>query len=128
MRLHQRVRRGKLQGEQQRLAFPRRGRPTKFRTLERCGQMRLNLSEGRSRRDSGTSVRIGSGDSHLRQIAASDAVSASPTNVMHRNPVEKAVEDFDSALQMTFPVRPMTEDELDAEFKRLFPIDDRVRI
>jgi hypothetical protein len=32
-------------------------------------------------------------------------------------------EDFDAALQMTFPVRPMTQDELAAEFERLFPLN-----
>src|SRR5438309_695240 len=41
--LHQRIRRAKLQGEQLEITFPRRGRPSRFRRLERAGQMRLGL-------------------------------------------------------------------------------------
>jgi len=33
------------------------------------------------------------------------------------------VETIDEALQMCFPVRPLTEDELAAEFNRLFPVE-----
>jgi hypothetical protein len=36
-------RRAKLQGQQLDITFPRRGRPSKFRRLERAGQMRLSL-------------------------------------------------------------------------------------
>lgn len=38
LRLNQR-----LQGEQLDFAFPRRGRPTRRKLLERCGQMRLGF-------------------------------------------------------------------------------------
>lgn len=43
-RSYTRARNGKLRGHQLDLAFPRRGRPSKHRVLERCGQMRLDLS------------------------------------------------------------------------------------
>jgi hypothetical protein len=85
-----RRRRTKLQGEQLDITFPRRGRPTKFRRLERAGQMRLGLTPGRETKcgDHGTKVAI--------------------------------PESIDSALDYLFPVRPMTDDELSAEFHRLF--------
>lgn len=41
MRLRQRQR---LQGEQLGFRFPRRGRPTRIRVLERCGQLRLGFA------------------------------------------------------------------------------------
>jgi hypothetical protein len=89
--------RQKLQGQQLDISFPVRGRPKKQRVLERCGQMRLNLAGGLSQTQS-------------QQLT---------TN--HPEP-----DDFDAALQMTFPIRrelklPMTDDELMAEFERLFP-------
>jgi hypothetical protein len=40
--------RRKLQGEQLDITFPRRGRPSRFRRLERAGQMRLGLLPGRN--------------------------------------------------------------------------------
>ena len=85
-------RRSKLQGEQLDITFPRRGRPSRFRRLERAGQMRLNLAGG------------------LNQ-----------TRSVVTSPPEP--ETLDDALQMTFPVRPYTEDELRAEFERLFPAE-----
>jgi hypothetical protein len=92
-----RAARQKLQGEQLDISFPVRGRPKKQRVLERCGQMRLNLLPPGNRvcgqQDLGTE----------RAATHSD--------------------DFDDALQMTFPVRPYTDDELMAEFERLFPCD-----
>jgi hypothetical protein len=96
MRLHQRIRRARLQGEQLDITFPRRGRPSRFRRLERAGQMRLGLQ--------------------------------APTHSRTRNPefVTSAVENIESpeaALDYLFPVGPMTEDQLAAEFDRLFPLE-----
>ena len=84
-------RRPRLDGEQLGIAFPRRGRPSRLRTLERSGQLRLNLC------------------GKLEQTAA-----PAP-------PRETAPETFDDVLQMAFPVRPPTEEELYEEFQRLFP-------
>jgi len=89
-----RARKGKLQGEQLDITFPRRGRPSKHRVLERCGQMQLALAEGKP-----------------------------PQNVRIVQIVQNEPESLDDALQMTFPVRPYTEDELRAEFERLFPAE-----
>ena len=86
---------GRLKGEQIDFAWPRRGRPSKHRVLERGGQLQLELTAARA----------------LKQdVSAIEKPTAQTT-----------VETFDAALQMTFPVRPMTEDELAAEFNRLFP-------
>jgi hypothetical protein len=90
MRQHQRIRRAKLQGEQLDIAFPRRGRLSRFRKLERAGQMRLGLH----------------GQTKFTQ---SEHVTSSEP------------ETIDQALDYLFPVRPLTEDELAAEFYRLFP-------
>jgi hypothetical protein len=90
---------GKLKGEQQRLAFPQRGRPSRFRVLERCGQMRLELTAP----------------------AKSRTCAITASGQTERNACQP--EDLDTALQMTFPVGPMTEDELTAEFHRLFPLE-----
>jgi hypothetical protein len=90
MRQHQRIRRAKLQGEQLDIAFPRRGRLSRFRKLERAGQMRLGLH----------------GQTKFTQ--SEHATSSEP-------------ETIDQALDYLFPVRPLTEDELAAEFYRLFP-------
>jgi hypothetical protein len=93
--------RAKLQGEQQRLAFPRRGRPSKFRRLERAGQMRLGL-HGVTKIETIHATKV-------QQTASSHAVESD------------AIDDIDSALQMTFPVGPLSELELEREFNRLFP-------
>ena len=90
---HVRARRERLQGEQLDISFPRRGRPSKFRRLEKCGQMRLNLQPGKS-----------------------------AENVPTEPIVQKEPESFERALELTFPERPLTEMELAAEFERLFPI------
>jgi hypothetical protein len=90
MRQHQRIRRAKLQGEQLDISFPRRGRLSRFRKLERAGQMRLGLH----------------GQTKFTQ--SEHATSSEP-------------ETIDQALDYLFPVRPLTEDELAAEFYRLFP-------
>lgn len=87
--------RAKLQGEQLELADPRRGRPTRIRVLERCGQLRLNLQPETAKL------------SKLRNLA-----------IRQEDP-----EAFDDALEMTFPTRPPSDDELYAEFCRLFPVD-----
>jgi hypothetical protein len=87
-----RAARQKLQGEQLDITFPRRGRPSRIRRLERAGQMRLGLG-------------------------------APPKNIRIVQSVQNEPETLDSALQMTFPVRPYTDDELMAEFERLFPRD-----
>jgi hypothetical protein len=84
--------RRKLEGQQLDITFPRRGRPSKHRVLERCGQMQLALTIG------------------VTKVA----------NVPRAQAVEHDKETLDDALQMTFPVRPMSEDELVAEFHRLF--------
>lgn len=92
--------RAKLQGEQLDISFPQRGRPSKFRRLERAGQMRLTLH------------------GKVQQTAATCAISA----IEQTEPNAcQAAEDFDAALQMTFPGRPLSEDELEREFNRLFP-------
>lgn len=110
MRLHQRIRRGKLQGEQLDITFPRRGRPSRFRRLERAGQMTLDLTKSASRANSGTSVRVGSGDESSRQVAVSDAICSCLNS-----------ENLQRDLNYLFPVGPMSEDQLAAEFNRLFP-------
>lgn len=86
-----RARQSVLQGQQLDIGFPIRGRPTRRRTLEKCGQMRLNL----------------------QPAAAIDRKS-----VDHHSSRE---ETFDQALELTFPEREPPEDELAAEFDRLFP-------
>ena len=86
------TRRARLQGQQLDISFPRRGRPTRIRVLERCGQLRLNLQP-------------------------LTAKCVAKCNTPHQ------IEGFDDALQMTFPVGPMTELELEAEFHRLFPAE-----
>jgi hypothetical protein len=88
--------RRKLQGEQLDITFPRRGRPSRFRRLERAGQMSLALRP--------------------------------PTNSRTRNPefVTSPVENAESpeaALDYLFPIGPMSEDQLAAEFDRLFPLE-----
>jgi hypothetical protein len=88
---HVRARRSRLQGEQLDISFPRRGRLSRFRKLERAGQMRLGLH----------------GQTKLT-IEAPNVANAEP-------------ETIDQALDYLFPVRPLTEDELAAEFYRLFP-------
>lgn len=81
--------RARLQGEQLDITFPRRGRPSKFRRLERAGQMRLELQR--------------------------------PISPLQRNnAMTPKSETIDTALDYLFPVRPMTDDELTAEFHRLF--------
>jgi hypothetical protein len=92
MRLHQRIRRAKLQGEQLDITFPRRGRPSRFRRLERAGQMRLDLQRG-------------------------TAISE------HKKIVISQPESPEAALDYLFPVGPMSEDQLAAEFNRLFPLE-----
>jgi hypothetical protein len=87
---HVQARRSRLQGEQLDIAFPRRGRLSRFRKLERAGQMRLGLH----------------GQTKFTQ---SEHVTSSEP------------ETIDQALDYLFPVRPLTEDELAAEFYRLFP-------
>lgn len=44
------MRSAKLTGEQLKLCFPRRGRPTRRRQLERAGQMELPLTHSRTRK------------------------------------------------------------------------------
>jgi hypothetical protein len=93
MRLHQRIRRSKLQGEQLDITFPRRGRPSRFRRLERAGQMSLALHG---------------------QISQS---------VQNRQIAQISDSDVRSACDYLFPVGPMSEDQLAAEFDRLFPLE-----
>lgn len=100
MRLHQRIRRGKLQGEQLDITFPRRGRPSRFRRLERAGQMALALTAGKSANC--TNHRI-------------TAIEQTEQNACQESP--------DAALDYLFPVGPMSEDQLAAEFDRLFPLE-----
>jgi hypothetical protein len=97
MRLHQRIRRAKLQGEQLDITFPRRGRPSRFRRLERAGQMRLELQRG----------------------TATSRITV--TRQTEQNACHK--ESPDAALDYLFPVGPMSEDDLAAEFDRLFPLE-----
>jgi len=94
--------RAKLQGEQIDITFPRRGRPSKFRRLEKAGQMRLGL-HGKVQQTAATSA-----------TCAINVNAQTETNACH-------AEDLDTALQMTFPVGPLSEIELAAEFERLFP-------
>jgi hypothetical protein len=89
-----RAARRKLEGEQLDITFPRRGRPSRFRNLERAGQMRLTLTIGATK----------------------------VPNVPRAQAFEHDKETLDDALQMTFPVRPLTDDEMTAEFERLFPL------
>jgi hypothetical protein len=89
-----RSRKARLNGQQLDIAFPRRGRPSKFRRLERAGQMRLDLQ---------------------RPTANTHAACAKHTADVHP-------ETMDSALDYLFPVGPMTDDELHAEFVRMFPL------
>jgi hypothetical protein len=74
--------------------------------------MRLSLSESPSRGNSGTSVRVARGDESSRQVAASDAICSCLNS-------EKLQRDLD----YLFPVGPMSEDQLAAEFDRLFPLE-----
>jgi hypothetical protein len=83
--------RRKLEGEQLDITFPRRGRPSKHRVLERCGQMQLALCRYPKR-----------------------------PRIVQNVQVVQMSRDFDDALQMTFPIRPLTDDEMTAEFHRLF--------
>jgi hypothetical protein len=94
MRQHQRIRRGKLQGEQLDITFPRRGRPSRFRRLERAGQMPLAL------------------DGQITQNVQ---------NQQNRQIAQISDSDVRSACDYLFPVGPMSEEQLAAEFNRLFP-------
>jgi hypothetical protein len=94
MRLHQRIRRAKLQGEQLDITFPRRGRPSRFRRLERAGQMPLAL------------------DGQITQNVQ---------NQQNRQIAQISDSDVRSACDYLFPVGPMSEEQLAAEFNRLFP-------
>ncbi len=89
--------RSRLEGEQLDISFPRRGRPSRFRRLERAGQLRLELHGQLKLTIDGPKVRKSDGNS------------------------ESLKETFDTALDLTFPERPLTELELTAEFERLFP-------
>jgi hypothetical protein len=105
MRLHQRIRRAKLQGEQLDITFPRRGRPSRFRRLERAGQMRLDLQRGTA------TSRI-------------TVTRQTELNACHEECLAiTKVESPDAALDYLFPVGPMSEDQLAAEFDRLFPLE-----
>jgi hypothetical protein len=101
--------RRRLQGEQLDITFPRRGRPSKFRRLERAGQMRLQL-HGKVQQTAATSA-----PAIERKRTGNECDSECELKV--------TPETFDAALQMTFPVRPLTQDELAAEFERLFPLN-----
>lgn len=81
----------KLRGEQLDIRFPIRGRPTRIRVLERAGQMRLNL-----------------------QPATAKVISHP---VSHKSDTET----FDQALELTFPERQLTEEEMHHWFCRMFP-------
>ena len=81
-----------LEGQQTDFTFPRRGRPSRKRRLERAGQLSLNLQPCAAR---------------VEKIS-----TPSPK-----------LETFDEALQMTFPERELTDEELFAEFNRLFPAE-----
>jgi hypothetical protein len=100
MHLHQRIRRGKLQGEQLDISFPRRGRPSRFRRLERAGQMALALRPPTNSRTQNPEF---------------------VTNMQNRQIAQVSPEDVRSACDYLFPVGPMTDDELAREFDRLFP-------
>lgn len=103
-RSYQRARNGKLKGHQLDLVFPRRGRPSRHRALERCGQATLDF-----------------GGACLR-LATQGTTTTPPIGPLQRNNAET----LDDALQTCFPIRPMTEDELEREFNRLFPPDGPV--
>jgi len=92
-----RARRQKLQGEQLDITFPRRGRPTKHRVLERCGQLQLALNG---------------------QIKLTPAAATEPAPTLAR-----PAETLEDALQMTFPNQPLSEEQLWHEFLRLFPVE-----
>lgn len=97
-------RRGKLEGEQLDITFPRRGRPSRIRRLERAGQMRLGLTAGREWTKS----------EHA-------AKSSPPADPDHQLSIEEVYDpDFSALLHG----RPLTEDELAAEFHRLFPPEE----
>lgn len=91
-----RARRAKLQGEQIDIGFPRRGRTSRVRRLERAGQMRLGLTT-------------------IHATEPQQTVASSPVT-------DEKGEDIRAAVDYLFPVGPMTEDELFAEFNRLFPL------
>jgi hypothetical protein len=95
-----RAARPKLHGEQLDITFPRRGRPSKFRRLERAGQMRLTLTDSRTRKP---------------EFVTSAAEKSEGNS-------QSLTETLDAALQMTFPIGPLTDDEMTAEFERLFPL------
>jgi hypothetical protein len=86
------ARRTPLQGEQLDIGFPRRGRTSRMRRLERAGQMRLLGLHGHA----------------SLATPAPSVATAEP-------------ETFETAVNYLFPLRPLTEDELAAEFDRLFP-------
>jgi hypothetical protein len=95
-RSYSRARNGKLRGQQLDITFPRRGRPTKHRVLERCGQLQLELQPAR--------------------------ICSKSTDLCNKPPTA-CDESLDDALQMCFPIGPLSEIELEAEFNRLFPPD-----
>ena len=81
----------RLQGEQLDIRFPRRGRPTRIRVLERCGQLRLNLCG-----------------------------AAKTERVVHFVQLVRNEESLDAALDLCFPERELTEPERMRELNRLF--------
>lgn len=94
-RSHQ-ARGGRLQGEQLDIRFPKRGRPTKRCVLERCGQLQLKLSATRETKP-----------------------AVSVTKAIPDETIFGWSETLDDALQMTFPLAPLSEQELYAEFCRM---------
>lgn len=104
MRLNQRQR---LQGEQLDFRFPLRGRPTRIRVLERCGQMRLTLAPANSRTRKAEFV--------------TSPVENSPGMSEKRGVCENLQsETLDAALDLCFPPRELTEAEKIGELNRLF--------
>jgi hypothetical protein len=107
----QRARRSaRLQGEQLDISFPHRGRPSRIRVLERCGQLRLSLC------DAGP----------LKQAERQHTALPQRDNFdPDRQLSIEEVYDPEFAAQLlgkpTPYIPPMTEDELAAEFDRLFP-------
>ena len=91
----------RLEGQQLDISFPRRGRPSRFKRLERAGQMRLELLpiNRRTRKPEFVTSPVEKSEGNSRSLK----------------------ETFESALDLCFPERALTELELTAEFERLFP-------
>src|SRR5258708_33020135 len=106
---HIRARRSKLEGEQLDITFPRRGRPSRIRRLERAGQMRLQLhpSYSRTRKPDFVTSGVEKSEGNSPQSEGNSQLSIN--------------EVYDPDFAALLHGRPLSEDELAAEFHRLFP-------